>query len=570
MNVLPPLPATTEREKLPLFAVFGQTLVVPASTVLGPGGRIPQAKLDDGREVPIEVRRVEVLAFVPTQSFGAIENAALRWMGPVAEWSEAPGLARSNANTIEFCEIQLPPDAIGHWLWLGKEHIDLTWIPAEKPLDTAISGLPAEARSDPFVRECLRVEGKSPFARWRGSLFGVKPPAPVRMPIPYAPDSAESVTRAEAPSVADLLAAKQSSLWNHALLRLRKADPALCERVLVELTRVVRFDGAGTRYAPAWADATDAQSLLDQLLLNRDDPRGMVFKTSQWLRQRPPACAWVSDDAGLLDAESRLPLPRVGVANLSDSTALGWAGGRAEARSPELVSIPPNAARILALPALTGPAAPDSNMEAQSVDAHIGAWTTALAVFRRSMPARPPGLPIAPTYLDHSLPLWTRSQAVSPVPTGERTQVGAMAARLVREAGPTSVPSGSGWSIYLEVERSTYEHQTIRIWYGPMSRPTHIIQVELPETSRIPESGDAVATVREPGERDSLLPGAQVIPAATHWSLRLPVPNRAVERPGLIRLGVEHIRGNVRSSWPRPIFPWATEPARACVDLTRW
>lgn len=569
-NILPPVPTADDGRKLPLFAVFGQTLIVPAPSILGPGGRVPLAKLDDGREVPIEVRRVAIEPFVPSQPFGALESAASRWMGPITEWTDAAPNDRARANAVEFCEIRLPPDAIGHWLWFGNEHIDLEWIPAEKALRPAIPGLADAAKSDPFVRECLRLEGKSPFARWRSELFGVKPPAPTGVPIPYAPDAIEAPVRAASLSVADILASRQGALWNHALTSLQKADPSICARVLAELTRVVRFEGAATRYAPAWADASDAQTLLDQLLINRDDPRSMLFQASQWLRQRPPAIAWVNDDAGLLDAETRLPLPRIGVANLGPGAALAWAGGRSEARSPELVSIPSNAAAILAIPALSGVTGADASGVAQPVEAHVGAWTNSLAVYRQSLPARPPGLPIAPTFLDHSLPLWIRSQVASPVPTGERTQVGAMAARLVREAGPTSVPSGSGWSIYLEVERSAYEHQTLRIWYGPINRPSHIVQVDLPETSRIPESGVAVATVREPGARDSLLSGAQIIPAATHWSLRLPVPNRAVERPGLVRFGVEHIRGNVRSSWPRAAFPWATEPARACVDLTRW
>lgn len=568
MNVLPPPPATGE--KLPLFAVFGQTLIVPASSVIGSGGRIPQAKLDDGREVTVSIRRVSVEQFVPTQAFGAVENSASRWIGPVGQWKDASPTAKALTSTIEFCEIELPPDAIGHWLWLGSEHIDLVWIPAEKTLKLEAPNLPAEARGDPFVRECLRLESLNPFVRWRSSLFGFKPPSTAQVAIPFAPDATDPVARPNAPSVDELLALRQAALWNHALSQLLRADPLLFKRVVAECSRVVRFEGATTRYAPAWADVSQMQSLLDQILVSRDSPRAIASAASAWLAKRPPACAWVSDDAGLLDADSRLPLPRIGVANLTDTSSLGWAGGKGELQSPELLSIPPDRAQILAIGALTRPAPTDGSDDMQVVEAHVGTWSTALAVNRRSLIARPPGLLIAPSFIDHALTPWTLSQSMSPIPTGERSQVGALAARLVREAGPTNVPSGSGWSIYMEVERSAYEHQSVRIWFGPINRPTLVVQVELPETSRIPESGEAVATVRETGARDSILAGAQIIPAATHWSLRLPVPNRAVERPGLLRFGVEHIRGNVRSSWPRAIFPWSTEPARACVDLTKW
>lgn len=564
--VLPP--EVQPSENVPLFAVFRQTLIVPASRIVGPGGRLPKAKLDDGRDVPISIRRVAVHAFSPTLGFASLESAASRWIGPVGQWSDLHAGANSPAGTVEFCEIELPPDAIGHWLWLDSQHIDLAWIPAEKPLKFDIPALPAEARTDPFVRECLRIEAMNPFARWRSVLLGIKPAPAADVAIPFEPDATEPIARPAAPPVADLLAERQAALWNHALARLQRADEALYSRVLVECTRVVQIDGAAARFAPAWADASQLQGLLDQLLIDRDSPRALASAATAWLAKRTPACAWVSDDAGLLDADSRLPLPRVGVANLGDAPALGWAGGKGESQSPELFTIPPDRAKILAIPALSRANAP--MQDALSVEAHVGSWATLLAVNRLALVARPPGLLIAPTFLDHSASSWKQSLSVSPIPTGERSQVGALAARLVREAGPTNVPSGSGWSIYMEVERSAFEHQTIRIFFGPINRPTHIVQVDLPESSRIPESGEAVATVRESGARDSLLPGAQIVPAASHWSLRLPIPNRAVERPGLVRFGVEHIRGNLRSSWPRAVFPWATEPSRASVDLTRW
>lgn len=565
-NFLPPTPKAEDKQ--PLIAVFGQTLLVPASAIPG-GGRIQKAKLDDGREVRITNRRASVEMFTTNQPFGSLEGIASRWIGPVGKVVDAskPGAGQASGGTIDYCEVELPPDAIGHWLWIGDTHVDLAWIPAEKPLKYEIPEGSRAARSDPLVLECLRLEGLNPFSRWRSAMFGIAPAPTTLAPVPFAPDSLEPIARPEAPAISDLLAARQNAMWNHALSRLSRADASLYQRVLAECTRVVRMNGATERSAPAWSDAADSQALLDALLLNRDSQRGLIEAAKNWLSTRPLACAWVSDDAGLLDTDTHMPLPRIGLANLSASPALGWAGGRVAAQSPELISIPPDRAQIVAIPALALTAAAD---EALAVEAHVGTWSTRLAVNRRSVPARPPGLLIAPTFLDFSLSSWTRSQTLSPVPTGDRSDLGALAARLVREAGPTNVPTGSGWSIYLEVERSTFEHQTIRIWYGPIDRPTQVVQVELPETSRIPESGEAVATVREAGARESLLPGAQIISSAGHWSLRLPVPNRAVERPGLIRFGVEHVRGNIRSSWPRAVFPWTTEPARACVDLTKW
>lgn len=546
-----------------LYAVFGQALIAPPAA-LEITGRPPPAKLDDGRDVPIILHRGSISFWETSQPFGSPESVALRWIGPISVWNDAPA-------SVELCEVQLPPDAIGNWLWLGSRHVDLTWIPAEKPVKVELGSLAAEAKSDRFVLACLRAEGASPWMRWRSALFGIAPASAGAVPIPFDPnaDPHEALpARPAPPSLSDQLAARQNALWNHVLARLAKADADVFRRVINECTRVVRFDSGPVRFAPAWADAASCQLLLDQLLLNRDDARRLVAAASEWLSQQPVACAWVSDDAGLLDAESRMPLPRLGAANFSPSPVLSWASGAGDARTPELITIQPDRAQILAIPSLAADQA--SAAEVQAAEVHVGNWATKLPVDRAALVARPPGLLIAPSFLDSASNTWMRSQSLSPLPTGERSQIGALAARIVREAGPTNVPSGSGWSMYFELERSVHEQQTVRLWFGPSNRATLIVEVVLPETSRIPESGDPIVMSHEPGGRDQPLAGAQVIGSATHWSLRIPIPNRAVERPGLIRLGVEHIRGNFRSSWPRAMFPWANEPARALVDLTRW
>ena len=91
-------------------------------------------------------------------------------------------------------------------------------------------------------------------------------------------------------------------------------------------------------------------------------------------------------------------------------------------------------------------------------------------------------------------------------------------------------------------------------------------------------AGDEAAGPRERGlERGAIHRavedehlGARVVPGPDRWTIRLPIPNSAIERPGRLRLAIEHIRGNARSTWPRAQFPWQTEPGRASVDLTKW
>src|SRR5262249_14501255 len=148
--------------------------------------------------------------------------------------------------------------------------------------------------------------------------------------------------------ISERFALQQNALWDFALTRLANADKEQFARVAASLCEVVRFEvGESTRFVPAWADPAESQRLLADLLENRDDPHRLVAGARDWLSHRPTASAWVSDDAGLLDAESKMPLPRVGVANFSETRAITWAKVEQDARSPELTTIDPLQAKTL-------------------------------------------------------------------------------------------------------------------------------------------------------------------------------------------------------------------------------
>lgn len=553
-----------ERDE-PLFVPFGRTLIVPASSLgLTPGRLGVRAKLDDGRDVPLTTHRITA---APIRPAAPLESTAFRWLGGALAWSE------SSTGFIELVEVRLPVDAFGHWLWVGDKRVNLEWLGEEKSPPPRASDDLIRRAEDPFVRECLRLESYDPRIAWRARLLGVTPAkAAAQSPIPFAP-APSLIESPDDGQFLERLADQTATLWHAALASLRARDPDLAQQVVNQLTLIVEIDSGGRkRLAPAWAGADEAAALLNRLLQHRDQPRRMVAVAAEWLRARPQACAWVADDAGLLEGSTALPLVRVGVANLGAARVLVSAKGVIDAGAPELMPLAPRTATTIPVAPLTAAAPADASPEPWGIDVRCGDWTAVIDAQRRHLVALPPGLPIGPFSLDHAVSAWIRSTALVPLPGagGAPRDVPALVGRLVRDAGPGGVGVGSGWSLYLEAERSTSERQTIRVWFGSSGTPAAVVTAELPEVTAIPESGEGTATVKLPGRPDSALVGARVVPGDGRWAVRLPIPNSAIERPGRVRLAVEHLRGNVRSTWPRAQFPWQTEPGRASVDLSKW
>lgn len=547
----------------PLYVAFGRTLIVPADRLALGAGAPARAKLDDERDVALVRHRVGISALSPATPQ---ENVAIRWMGGLLSWNEAADGA------LDLVEVRLPVDAFGHWLWIGDRRVRLEWLGEEKSSLPRAAGELVKRAEDPFVRECLRLEAADPRIVWRARLFGVTPATTSATPIPFAP-TPSLIESPDDGQFMERLAEQTSTLWRVALAALASADENVGRRVVDELTLVVEIEfGARKRMAPAWATPDEAGVLLSRLLEYRGQPRRLIAVANEWLRSRPVACAWVSDDAGLLDGNTAMPLVRVGVANLGSARALVSAKGVIDAGAPEIVPLQGRSAATLPIAPLATPAPEDGSLERWGIDVRCGDWAGVVEAQRRHLIALPPGLPIGALALDHASSTWTRSAALVPVPSsGEgRREVSALVGRLVRDAGPGGVGVGSGWSLYLEAERSTSERQTIRVWFGNAGAPSAIVTAELPEVTAVPESGEGSATVRFPGRGDAPLAGARVVPGEGRWTVRLPIPNSAIERPGRLRLAIEHVRSNVRSTWPRAQFPWQTEPGRASVDLTKW
>lgn len=555
----------SEERDEPLFVAFGRTLIVPAARLgIATGNATVRARLDDGRDVPLVRHRVTVSSVAPTTP---AENTAIRWLGGVLAWSE------SATGSIELVEVRLPVDAFGHWLWIGDRRVNLEWLGEERASLPRAAGDLVKRAEDPFVRDCLRLEAADPRILWRARLLNVPTPRPTNAtPIPFAP-TPDLIESPDDGQFMERLADQTAMFWRVGLAALAAADANVARLVVDELTLIVEIEAGGRkRLAPAWATADEAAALLTRLLQHRAQPRRLVAVANEWLRSRPAACAWVVDDAGLLDGNSSVPLVRVGVANLGATRALVSAKGVIDVAVPEMVAVSPRSATTMPVAPLATLAPADGSPERWGIEVRCGEWTGVVDAQRRHLAAIPPGLTIGALALDHAAPAWSRSAALMQVPGGGDSprEIPALVGRLVRDAGPGGVGVGSGWSLYLEAERSTSERQTIRVWFGSSGAAAAIVTAELPEITAIPESGEGSATVRFPGRSEAPLAGARVVPGDGRWTVRLPIPNSAIERPGRLRLAIEHVRSHVRSTWPRAQFPWQAEPGRASIDLTKW
>jgi hypothetical protein len=57
----------------------------------------------------------------------------------------------------------------------------------------------------------------------------------------------------------------------------------------------------------------------------------------------------------------------------------------------------------------------------------------------------------------------------------------------------------------------------------------------------------------------------------TRWLAIVPIPDDAVENETIVRLSLTRISpSGVRSSWPRAMLPWQSEPGRLALDLGAW
>lgn len=370
------------------------------------------------------------------------------------------------------------------------------------------------------LREACAAALNAPGQSWRGACL-----------ITAGDKGAVLKPKFDAPSAA-VIAAQQEAMWAAGLGRLAKADAALAAKLAVRLLQVASIPagGSGERFVPVWAEADP--HLLDTLLTA--PPLSVTTAVASFLAAQPDQIAWVRDDAGLKDAFTGSPLATIGVLSLTDKTRLATLTFDDQAAAAaEPVAVKPFAAVYLS-------AAARQSGPTSAATLKIGGVSLPVQVAANPATAMPPGQLIGPFWADTTLASFR----------GERSiQTQGIAGSLVPAIG-------GGWTLYLESRSigSEAEAERFRVWAGPSGSPQ--LSIDITTDGGAARIGSAAVAV-------SRIPGG--------WCATVAIAPALIDSSGVIRLGVEHMAASgVRSTWPRPMLPWQTEPGRLAIDLKAW
>jgi len=543
-------------------AVAGKTLVIPLR--VDPSERLPdlvEATLEGGKTIPAAVRWISIRV-------NALELGS--WLPPSGSWKSVPASEASPGQGLFVLVLALPPDAAGQGITIGRRWIAVNWLPGP-----AVYAIANNVRFEPapgadrlaadITRRLLEPEMRSPVRRWRYRLLvdGLNPAA-----TPVSPDGVP--LRFDDP-VIEALAQQAEARWALAIARLAAADQPLARRLVMRLGAIAAFPECPA--VPVW---TVSQSELDTLLTDLLDPRRSAAQTAEvartWLGSQPAAVAWLQDgSAERLAAAGALAggaAAHVGVVNLLDKPVLVFASrdeaaGIGRGEQPELATLPPMTAQVLAVRRAEGDPA--------STVVHAGPWTRAIDLAGDVGAARPPGLRIEPFVSDWTLAAWQRGDA-SAIPR----IAGAPLTRAVLYRKPVASLAGDQaqtgaaptWAIFVECARALANDsaagkgtESVRVWIGPRIRPIAVWRVE--------EDGKVVDEGRRSGPPREIR--AVVRQISGGWAAEIELPLEAIEPGGYLRLAIERTDSpGARWTWPAPTLPWQVQPAHAEIRTTDW
>lgn len=327
--------------------------------------------------------------------------------------------------------------------------------------------------------------------------------------------------------------ALQRARWRSALEALRAEDERAALALLATLTRVA-FDPEG-QPVPAWpADAASDEALLETLLREDAPPGSRTSAADAFVGSAQRAAAWILSDIGedgavTLSVASMFSAPQlVTVRDASDEPL-------------ELRPIRPNEIEELRVfPSEAG----------RALRVEVGPWSASLPTLTQPLEAAPPGVRMGPLLRTLSLQTWLSGGAAPPAPEHST------AALLQRRAGRPS------WELYIECLRppgGARGSDFVRVWLGPYGAPTAVLRIDS-EGFMVDETKPA-----EPARPIT------INRAEDAWTALLPLPANAGADGSPLLIAIERVdaRG-VRSTWPRPVFPWEAEPGRAPVRTDAW
>ncbi|MCH8270834.1 MAG: hypothetical protein IH985_06440 [Planctomycetes bacterium] len=543
---MPPGVSPIERH---VHAVMGQPLVIPVR--FGPDTSPAQpirAVLDDGR--PLETS-VYWIAGRPSGRSGSY------WLADPGHWTATPASDEAPPSSIGFWVIMLDPpvDAAGQGVWLNRRRLDVNWLAhpgLSPPVPAPIA--PEIASSDRFRLLC-EPERHSPTRRWRPRMLDGRLGA-IPLPGPDAPKHAADDAFDD--PVIEAWAMQEQARWAAGLASLRSTDAALADRLASALCRVADIDDV---HAPAWP--TDAREL-DQLRSDLLNPSYSAARRSRfvsaWLDAQPTILTWVADDAGTSDAVTGRTVSTLAATNVGEHTEMVAMVFNRPTSAMELKDVQPGETVLFRM--MRSESAGPIEAATITVRADDRQWES--LVLAEPIPVAPPGAAMSPMFIDRTLAGWRANLAGMAQPTNEPGGAAALLMRT-RLADPQLTSTRESWSLYIEciTGDAPPESGWVRVWIGPSGAPLIVLTIHA--DGRVDEE-----RVRRTGAR-SVAADVAVARRDDRFSCLIPVPDECIDSTGVVRIGFVHMdESGRRSAWPRPMFPWHNEPARAAFDTTQW
>ncbi len=532
-----------------------------------------KVRLDDGRTVPARAY------FVWSRG----TRASTGWTRSTPNWNSigADKYGRSTPKEAGtwIAIIDLPIDAVGQGIWIEEVRYEPNWLPDPMRViletssrdddgfwDPALSDHQSESQ---LVQTAIANLRADPFNRWRAQLLsdGFNPSNNDGTSSAHTDRELTAIhtdllqTRSSA--VLDQVADHFASRWQIILGRIWLIDPSVASRLKARLAQTATtHDGT---VVPLWIDDTAQLSALAHDLLSPFvDDELRVERIDAWLDAQPQSMSWVVDDAG---QPTRYPVtlsPTVGMLGLRDTlndSQANLARIQSNGISPIVEMLEPGILTERVLNAPSGVFSPKTQADDhRELSIQIGRDRSSVKVLGNIPQASPPGVLVGPLLMDWTLHAFSsRRSALGALPLDAQRVAG-----MVHRIAPLDESDHRvGWKLYLECaidDSQSSEDASIGIWIGPMnatriawsiSRSLGLVEMR----SDADLAPDPVYSSVEDGDR---------------WIIELDIPPAAISDDGFLILGLTRDDGSSRTSWPRRMMPWQTEPGRFVIDTTAW
>lgn len=532
-----------------------------------------KVRLDDGRTVPARAY------FVWARGTRNITG----WTQSTPNWNligaDQYGRSTPDEPGTWIAMIDLPIDAVGQGIWIEEVRYEPNWLPDPVRVILEIGSRDDQGFWDPALTKDqmdselvelalanLRVD---PFNRWRAVLMtdGFKPGGNNKSNAAHTDRDLIAIhtdlLQTKSSVVLDQIADHFAARWQIILGRIWLIDPAVANRLKARLVQTATTrDGT---VVPLWIDDTTQLSALAHDLLSpfvNDELR--VERVVAWLDAQPQSMSWVIDDAG---HPTRYPLtlsPSIGLLGLRDTLSdsqANLARIQSSGISPAVEMLEPGKLTEQTLSVPTGVFSPKTQSDQpRELNIRIGRDQSSLKTLGSIPLATPPGVLVGPLLTDWTLRAFSsRRSSLGALPIDSQRVAG-----MVHRIAPLDESDPRiGWRLYLECaidDSKSAEEASIGVWIGPMdstriawsiSRSVGLVEMR----SDADLSPDPIYSSVEDGDR---------------WIIELDIPPRAISDDGFLIIGLTRQDGQSRTSWPRRMMPWQTEPGRFVIDTTSW